>query len=213
MVTSSTSRTLGGGAVAFGVTRRRGVAYHAAMALVLCAVCRRHVFPHEPRCPFCASDLASAPAVASTMSPRPATERSDAGSRRQRYAAALVASACALGSTAACAPSQPAETPNQEVLPIATSSAGPRQETSGPPPRGNSSMTFGGPDDDDQKRTVGPVTTATATGTTTARPPPPPPPDERWHRRGGQCATQGNKIICPPYGCVFPDEACDVLRA
>ena len=180
------------------------------MALVLCAGCRRHVFPHEPRCPFCASDLA--PAVAASAVP--ATERVDLASRRQRYAAALVASACALGSAAACAPSQPAESPNQETLPIATASVAPRQETRGPP-HGNSSMTFGGPADDEPTRSVTPLATATASSTATVSrpPPPPPPPEERWNRRGGQCVTQGNRVICPPYGCVFPDEACDVLRA
>ncbi|MBK6692864.1 MAG: hypothetical protein IPG50_11780 [Myxococcales bacterium] len=182
------------------------------MALVRCAVCRRHVFQHEPVCPFCASNLGPRADLA-PPDPDPSGMPLEPVSRRRRYAAALVASACALGSTAACAPSQPAESPNQEALPIATASAAPRHETSGPPPHGNSSMTFGGPPDDERSRTVTPVATTTATTSVHQPPPPPPPPDERWRRRGGQCVTQGNRVICPPYGCVFPDEACDVLRA
>lgn len=30
----------------------------------------------------------------------------------------------------------------------------------------------------------------------------------RWRNRGNQCVNG----VCPPYGCVFPDEACDIIR-
>src|SRR5262245_9533639 len=31
-----------------------------------------------------------------------------------------------------------------------------------------------------------------------------------WRRRGNPCTPEG---LCPPYGCVFPDEECDIVRA
>jgi membrane protein involved in colicin uptake len=30
----------------------------------------------------------------------------------------------------------------------------------------------------------------------------------RWRNRGNPCVNG----VCPPYGCVFPDEACDIIR-
>lgn len=38
---------------------------------------------------------------------------------------------------------------------------------------------------------------------------------EQWERErsGRSCSTDWlGRTICPPYGCVFPDDACDVLR-
>jgi hypothetical protein len=32
----------------------------------------------------------------------------------------------------------------------------------------------------------------------------------KWRRNSNPCTPDGQ---CPPYGCVFPDEACDVVRA
>jgi hypothetical protein len=47
--------------------------------------------------------------------------------------------------------------------------------------------------------------------------PPSLPQEEPWmdQRQGNPCATVGgccnSTVVCPPYGCVFPDEACDIL--
>lgn len=47
-------------------------------------------------------------------------------------------------------------------------------------------------------------------------PPPPPPPlddDPKGWKPHRQCVRNSNgQMVCPPYGCVFPDEACDILR-
>jgi hypothetical protein len=43
------------------------------------------------------------------------------------------------------------------------------------------------------------------------------PHEDQWYDRrqsnpcsGGGCC--GGPVICPPYGCVFPDEACDIVH-
>jgi hypothetical protein len=42
--------------------------------------------------------------------------------------------------------------------------------------------------------------------------------EEPWRheRQGSPCQTVGgccnSTVVCPPYGCVFPDEACDILH-
>jgi hypothetical protein len=70
-----------------------------------------------------------------------------------------------------------------------------------------------------------PIATSAPTSTGFATPPPtrtanPPPPNDdveldprrrNWHRNRPPCG--GPKGPCPPYGCVCPDEACDVVRA
>jgi hypothetical protein len=40
------------------------------------------------------------------------------------------------------------------------------------------------------------------------------PGENGWPPRRHPCVQGPNgQMICPPYGCVFPDEACDVVRA
>jgi hypothetical protein len=44
--------------------------------------------------------------------------------------------------------------------------------------------------------------------------PPPPPddsPDDRWGGRHSCTHGPNGQMVCPPYGCVFPDEACDIV--
>lgn len=40
---------------------------------------------------------------------------------------------------------------------------------------------------------------------------------DRFERTGSPCQRVGGccntQVVCPPYGCVFPDEACDLVRA
>jgi hypothetical protein len=64
-----------------------------------------------------------------------------------------------------------------------------------------------------------PIATSTPTSTappldTTRKPPPVDVGDDprrNWHRNRPPCG--GPKGPCPPYGCVFPDEACDIVVA
>ena len=118
-------------------------------SMVLCPSCKRHVFPRETACPFCAVAISAEPGA-------PPLALAPELSRAQRY---VVGAAIAATVAVAGCNSKPANDPNAELEKE-------RQKM--------------------QQENL-----------------------EQQHQGGGPCGPNGN---CPPYGCVFPDEACDIVR-
>jgi len=201
-------------------------------SMLVCAACRRHVFATEERCPFCGIVFSPEARAQAPRSPAPEL------SRRERYAigAALALTLAGIG----CSKEQ--EAPPVPEINVEATTAKPEPAASERPlpepfeepreaSRGEASSSpflVGSP-----AATPTPIETApppptatvvsvkpTATNTLKKPPPPPPPPDDEllgggagWHRRGRPCQrTPNGQFVCPPYGCVFPDEACDVIR-
>lgn len=156
------------------------------MDLVLCHACRRHVAAHEAACPFCGSAAFTRPAIAA---PFPSSL-----SRAQRYAAGAAIAAASLAS--ACKGSTPAKSGGDDGAQVieVPSDAGPSTPIATSEPTTTATATT----------TATTTATATATATKTQATPDDP---TRW-RRNRKCLPNGG---CPPYGCVFPDEACDVV--
>lgn len=164
------------------------------MSLVPCHACRRHVFATEVACPFCGSAVAE----------DAAGERSApvAASRAQRFAIGAAIAASVGAAAGACRPAQ-----SSESLVVTTVDAGeppsmPRAVSPNEPPPAPT-----GTAQRRQRREVDPDDADVDQQRRQEQ-------DWRHRRRGGQCVTNGQgRVVCPPYGCVFPDEACDVVRA
>lgn len=154
------------------------------MDLALCSGCRRHVRADEAACPFCGAAVREA---------APSLPAAPHLSRSQRYA---IGAALAAGALSACRGGSARSVDDIEVIEVAAPDAGSGRFATPPP-----------------------TATATPTTTATARPNPTatgrPDPDDDWDgdRRRHRPPCGGPKGPCPPYGCVFPDEACDVVRA
>ncbi|MDC3952589.1 hypothetical protein [Polyangium jinanense] len=197
--------------------------------MILCSACKRHVFSSEPSCPFCGLELD--PAARKSKTPALSPEMS----RAQRYALGA-AMAMTLAGTACKTEDSPAVEP--ESAENATASAAPlappepprptpqpedRAREAPPPP---SPFLVGAPTNDPpplpelpQRVDVAPADAgALDAGRTVARKPPPPPPPplddppDGWRRNHRCIRTPNGGMNCPPYGCVFPDEACDTFR-
>lgn len=172
-------------------------------AMVLCPGCKRHVFAGESACPFCGIGFAStmAPAV-----PQIAGELS----RAQRYVvgAAIAASVATAGCSSPTVVHNPNEVGNVTVDVNETQSERSGKESlevARDPNRDDNALA----DEDAARREQ----------------------EERARRqeeerrrlelqRQRELEENGNRWrhrqcvnnVCPPYGCVFPDEACDVVR-
>lgn len=191
--------------------------------MVLCPGCKRHIFAKETSCPFCGLAVTALPTAQPASRALPPEL-----SRAERYAigAAMAVSVA----TAGC--SSPTVVHNPDEIRTVDTNAGPSGDgTSGGTSVSNGSSSSGGasnqlevagdPDPNENNQVVASD------------------PDEqerrrqeilrkkqeeqqrlqleqqrrwqeeRWRNRP-PCGPNG---ACPPYGCVFPDEACDVVRA
>lgn len=61
-----------------------------------------------------------------------------------------------------------------------------------------------------------PVAASDADADADASQPPPLRLEPPQHQGGGPCQRVGgccnSQVVCPPYGCVFPDDGCDVVH-
>jgi len=202
--------------------------------MILCSACKRHVFSGERECPFCKAGIEEGTNHSTE------TGITAAFSRAERYAigAAVALTFAATGCSKAEETSATPELANSVAITKAADSANtseskaaekkpveePRRPDEAPPP--SSPFLVGSPAATPDLPVL-PAPTATASAaktpvTTTATvrrpPPPPPPPDDEfdrrnsWHRSHSCTRTPNGQMVCPPYGCVFPDDDCDVLR-
>jgi hypothetical protein len=186
--------------------------------MILCPACRRHLLAVEPECPFCGLALAPPPARA------PSPAMSPELSRAQRYAigTALAASVAGIGCNRAPSTIEPSPEPSSAQEPV---DAAPPPAASTPPGAPAPSSTGGSSPAPALLADAGAADAGAAdAGAAAPRkwrppPPPPPPPDfegggqrENWHPHSCWKGRNG-KMVCPPYGCVFPDEDCTVVRA
>lgn len=176
-------------------------------AMVLCPGCKRHVFAGEPACPFCGIGFAS-------TAPAPMPAIGAEFSRAQRYVvgAALAATVATAGCSSPTVVRNPDEVgnvtvdvndtqgdrdqrkslefatdPNNDEARIAEERA--RREREEQERRNRKDRVMHDDDENDDRR------------------------NDEWERRrrweeGHRCVNN----VCPPYGCVFPDEACDTVR-
>ncbi len=173
-------------------------------AMVLCPGCKRHVFAGEQACPFCGIGFVSAQAA-------PAPSIGPELSRAQRYVvgAAMAASIA----TAGC--SSPTVVRNPDDARDVTVDV---NETQREKEQRQSLEVARDPNGDDQ---------ALADQEAARR-----EQEERARREAEQRQKKQHDLIgddgndwrqhrqhhecvngvCPPYGCVFPDEACDIVR-
>ncbi len=189
--------------------------------MILCSACKRHVFAVEPACPFCGLGLAPTARKPSVPSASPDMSRAQRYALGAAIAMTLAGAACKTeetttaepesveNATASAAPVAPPEPPRPLPPPVD------RAREASPPP---SPFLVGAPPRDPplpelpQRVDAAPVDAGVADAgrVVTKRPPPPPPPPDdinNWRNR-----NRGNWGPAPPYGCVFPDEACDILR-
>jgi len=168
-------------------------------AMVLCPACSRHIFARELACPFCGTAVtskgaASPPSLSAELS------------RAQRYAigAALAASVA----TAAC--SSPTKVHDANDLVVDTNARQDPNLSGGS--SGGSHQTLEVATDPNDPNLVAEDEAARQKKQEQER--------QRqldlqkrqdWQERHWQ-NHQCQNGVCPPYGCVFPDEACDVLR-
>lgn len=199
--------------------------------MILCARCKRHVFAGEASCPFCALVFsADAKTSESPVSLGPGLSRAERYALGTAIALTLASTSCKRDDGPVVEPESantssinaaPTESPKAEKTvpaPLPT----PTTTTNDAPP---SPFLVGSP-----AAAPTPPTTTVADAQTIApkkpppppltvrTPPPPPPPDDPleqgWRGRHGHSCQRGpnGQMVCPPYGCVFPDEACDIER-
>jgi hypothetical protein len=170
-------------------------------AMVLCPGCKRHVFCSEPACPFCGIGFAS---TNPSITPSIASELS----RAQRYVvgAAIAASVATAGCSSPTVVHNPDEAGNVTVDVNETQSDRKARE----------SLEVARDPDGDDNRLAAEEAARRAREERARREEEQRRlqlerqqelEDRQW-RRGGQCVNG----VCPPYGCVFPDEACDIIR-
>ncbi len=172
-------------------------------AMVLCSGCKRHVFASESACPFCGIGFASTNA---SVTPTMGSELS----RAQRYVvgAAIAASVA----TAGCSSPTVVHNPNDlgNVTVDVNETRADRQareslEVARDPNGGDNTLANEeaarreqqerARREEEERRLL--------------------QQQEEWQRRNGWRHQGGGGCqngVCPPYGCVFPDEACDVFR-
>lgn len=162
-------------------------------AMVLCPGCKRHVFAGEPACPFCGIGFAS---TASAPAPAMSAELS----RAQRYVvgAAIAATVATAGCSSPTVVRNPDEVGNVTVDVNET-----QRERDDAQKLEFASDPNQSEEEARRKREKETVILKDATD------------DERhkeWERRRWERGHSCSNGVCPPYGCVFPDEACDTLR-
>jgi hypothetical protein len=174
--------------------------------MILCPTCRRHLFAGEAKCPFCGVAL-----TAEVRGSSPPPLSSDL-SRAQRYAIGTALAVSVAG--AGCGPGPtivraPATSVEQSATPIVDTDT-PDPETTNPDETdpfatasdSKKTTVATDPDPDDSRKKVVPPHDPIDTQ------------QDGWrNRRRSQCVQSPKGIVCPPYGCVFPDEACDIVRA
>jgi len=180
-------------------------------AMVLCPACKRHVFAGEAACPFCGLGFAS---TASPAAPHMGPELS----RAQRYAvgAAIAASIATAGCSSPTVVHNPDEVGNVTVDVNQTQSdrnARESVEVARDPNRTDNTVA----DEEAARREQEEL--ARREQAERARQQEEQrrlqlQQQEEWQQRNSwrnnrKCSPTGG---CPPYGCVFPDEACDVVR-
>ena len=167
-------------------------------SMILCPSCKRHVFTREASCPFCGLAISSEPGVA----PPSATPEM---SRAQRYA--VGAAIAATFATAGCgSPTTVQNADDVHVVDVGnTNGDGSDGQT-----KGNGLEVARDPSDGEvladpeaERRRQQELERRRLEQQRIQE-------EMDWRtRRGGSCGPNGQ---CPPYGCVFPDEACDILR-
>lgn len=169
-------------------------------AMVLCPGCKRHVFAGESACPFCGVGFASTnPAVAPTVG-------SDL-SRAQRYVvgAAMAVSVAAVGCSSPTVVRNPDEAGDVTVDVNHTQSDHQQRESLEVARDPNQTEHVLAEDDAQRQERLRREEEQRRRQQQLQR-------DEeqrqRWERRGNPCVNG----VCPPYGCVFPDESCDIVR-
>lgn len=171
-------------------------------AMVLCPGCKRHVFAGEPACPFCGIGFVS-------TTPAPAPSMGSELSRAQRYVvgAAIAASVATAGCNSPTVVRNPDEVGNVTVDVNETRNERDQQKSLefATDPNGNDDALAAeeaarrareerARREEEQRRLQERQ-------------------QEEWQRRqqweNRHSCSNG---VCPPYGCVFPDESCDTVR-
>lgn len=153
-------------------------------------MCQRHFFAQETACPFCGAATESREALRAPAN--------SGISRAQIYAAGM---ALATGVAAGCGgsnthieapPPNPTVNTSGKVLLVAAPTPGENLELAGEDEEAARERQEEDRRRQEMKR------------------------QQEWERErssGRSCSTDWlGRTICPPYGCVFPDDACDVLR-
>lgn len=173
-------------------------------AMVLCPGCKRHVFAGETACPFCGIGFAS---TNSSTTPTITAELS----RAQRYVvgAAIAASVATAGCSSPTVVHNPNEVENVTVDVKETQADRTARESlevaRDPNPEDNTLANDDAAQREQQERARREKEEQQQRQKQ----------QEEWRRRNEQRHQGGGPCIngnCPPYGCVFPDEACDVVR-
>ncbi len=164
-------------------------------AMVLCPGCKRHVFAGEPACPFCGIGFAS---TASTPAPAMSAELS----RAQRYV--VGAAIAATVATAGC--SSPTVVRNPDEVGNVTVDVNETQRERDDAKKLEFASDPNQNDDEIARRKRERDRVMHDVDENDKQ-------NDEWERRrrweeGHRCVNN----VCPPYGCVFPDEACDTLR-
>lgn len=150
------------------------------MDLDLCNGCRRHVRTTESTCPFCGAPRAAG-------APTPHERGVSAASPRSRAQRYVLGAAVAAGIGIAKASAAPSADAGSDAMAVAADpSSAPSQVADGD----------AGPPGEDA-------------GTAMEQPRDFYKENYPMHQGGGPCSTPGccgGPVICPPYGCVFPDE-------
>jgi hypothetical protein len=156
------------------------------MHYALCSTCRRHVRAEDPTCPFCAS-----PTIANATSSGGARVGGVAP-RAKRYALGA-AVAATLGSVSCGGGTSTSVAADASISDAAGGDAANGDATASDGANGDGATSDAALTDSG----------SADAGSDACAPPP-----------GCICDSQG-QVACPapPYGCVFPDDACDVVRA
>jgi hypothetical protein len=162
------------------------------MTYTPCSTCRRHVRADEARCPFCGASIGSASARRDLRS---------AGARATRYAVGVAFAA--LGGASCSAGTELADGGVDGGRDVGT---GAQCLIFAPLPGDDASAEAGDAGAADGDASPDDASMEAAADATPDAPVFIPP------RHSCSCDDQG-RLVCPPYGCVFPDEACDVVRA
>lgn len=165
--------------------------------MVVCGVCQRHIFAQEARCPFCGQTRLLGEGSAAGEEPRAGI------SRAQAYAAGI---ALATGVAAGCGSDVPVAVPPPN--PTVNLQQGGQSS-----PSGGRVLMVAGPADGTENHQAGGSGNGDIDEEDIRRQQE--LDRQNWERRNWHsCVTdkKTGRVICPPYGCVFPDDACDVLR-
>lgn len=184
-------------------------------AMVLCSACKRHIFARETACPFCGYGIRS-----DAKKAQEARALAPELSRGERYA---IGAAIAVSmTTSACSSPTTIHHPDDlNRVDVVDVNAGPNGNTNTQntqTTQGSGNVLEVATDPDPNANTVAADDARERQRLEEQR-----RREEEERRRQEQLQLQreehwrhrppchGN--VCPPYGCVFPDEACDIVRA